>query len=245
LSKLAGEQLCDAAVQPSDLRCISLRPAWVQDAASYATDLGPVIRARPPRGVAGWPYIDATDLAGAIPLATESELPGHEALFTAAPDTIGGCDLHAAWRAANPGAVTELRPVPRPDASGIASAKAQRLLGWRPARGWRDYLTETGEPRQRRSATRPGGRWPTRASVVDHVGDYRVEEVRVGLPEQDKPARARAEEAQRGAAAPRPACLGAVARPGGLVEHVRPEGRLDPGPHRAEVDANRAERARV
>lgn len=30
LSKLFGEQLCDAAVRRSELRCISLRPAWVQ-----------------------------------------------------------------------------------------------------------------------------------------------------------------------------------------------------------------------
>jgi UDP-glucose 4-epimerase len=147
LAKLFGEQLCDATVAGTALRCISLRPAWVQDAASYATDLGPVIRARPPRGVAGWPYVDVTDLADAIRLAVESDLPGHEAFFIAAPDTIGGVDLHAAWRAANPDAATELRPVPRPDASGIDSAKAQRLLGWRAARGWRDYLTESGEQR--------------------------------------------------------------------------------------------------
>lgn len=147
LAKLFGEQLCDAAATRAELRCISLRPAWVQDAASYATNLGPVIRARPPRGVAGWPYVDATDLADAIRLAVESDLPGHEAFFIAAPDTIGGVGLHAAWRAANPDAATELRPVPRPDASGIDSAKAQRLLGWRAARGWRDYLTESGQPR--------------------------------------------------------------------------------------------------
>lgn len=147
LAKLFGEQLCDAAVARAELRCISLRPAWVQDAASYAANLGPVIRARPPRGVAGWPYVDATDVAGAIRLAVESDLPGHEAFFIAAPDTTGGVDLHAAWRAANPGAATELRPVSRPDASGIDSAKAQRLLGWQAVRGWRDYLTESGEPR--------------------------------------------------------------------------------------------------
>lgn len=147
LAMLFGEQLCDAAVARSGLGCISLRPAWVQDAASYAADLGPVIRARPPRGVAGWPYVDVADLADAIRLAAESDLPGHEAFFIAAPDTTGGLDLHAAWRAANPGAATELRPVARPDASGIDSAKAQRLLGWRAIRGWRDYLTESGEPR--------------------------------------------------------------------------------------------------
>jgi UDP-glucose 4-epimerase len=146
LSKLFGEQLCDAAVRRSDLRCISLRPAWVQDAASYAADLGPLIRAGRPRGVAGWPYIDARDLAGAVRLAVESDLPGHEAFYIAAPDTVGGVDLHASWRTANPGSATDLRPVPRPDASGIDSGKAQRLLGWRATRSWRDYLTDSGEP---------------------------------------------------------------------------------------------------
>lgn len=147
LSKLFGEQLCDATVRRSDLRCISLRPAWVQDAASYAADLGPLIRAGQPRGVAGWPYIDVSDLAGAVRLAIESDLPGHEAFYIAAPDTIGGVELHASWRTANPGSPTDLRPVPRPDASGIDSGKAQRLLGWQATRSWRDYLTDSGEPR--------------------------------------------------------------------------------------------------
>ena len=147
LSKLFGEQLCDAAVGRSGLRCISLRPAWVHDAASYAADLGPLIRAGQPRGVAGWPYIDVRDLAEAVRLGVESGLPGHEAFYIAAPDTIGGVDLHASWRAANPGSTTELRPISRPDASGISSGKAQRLLGWRATRSWRDYLTDTGEPR--------------------------------------------------------------------------------------------------
>jgi UDP-glucose 4-epimerase len=147
LSKLLGEQLCDAAVRRSDLRCISLRPCWVQDADTYATDLGPLVRARTPPGVAGWPYLDALDLAEAVRLAVDSDLPGHQTFYLAAPDTIGGRDLHDAWRTANPHASTELRPIPRPDASGIDSSKANRLLGWRATRTWRDYLTETGDPR--------------------------------------------------------------------------------------------------
>ena len=147
LSKLFGEQLCDAAVWRSDLRGISLRPAWVHDAGSYAADLGPLIRAGQPRGVAGWPYIDVRDLAEAVRLAAESDLAGHEAFYVAAPDTAGGVDLHASWRSANPGSTTELRPISRPDASGINSGKAQRLLGWQATRSWRDYLTGTGEPR--------------------------------------------------------------------------------------------------
>jgi UDP-glucose 4-epimerase len=119
----------------------------VQDAASYATDLGPLIGVGQPRGVAGWPYTDVLDLAEAVRLGAESDLPGHEAFYIAAPDTIGGVDLHASWRTANPGSATRLRPVPRPDASGIDSGKAQRLLGWQATRSWRDYVTDTGEPR--------------------------------------------------------------------------------------------------
>jgi hypothetical protein len=29
-------------------------------------------------------------------------------------------------------------------AAGISTAKAQRMLGWRPTRSWRDYLDEDG-----------------------------------------------------------------------------------------------------
>ena len=39
LAKLFGEQLCDAAVARSELRCISIRPTWVQNADSYERNL--------------------------------------------------------------------------------------------------------------------------------------------------------------------------------------------------------------
>ncbi|GAB3416406.1 NAD-dependent epimerase/dehydratase family protein [Flindersiella endophytica] len=146
LSKVFGEQLCDAAVRRSDVRCVSIRPSWVQEAASYARNLGPLVRDQSVPSAAGWPYIDVLDLAEAVRLSVESDLPGHEVFYIAAPDTVGGRDLHAAWRAAFPASTTELRPVPRPDASAIDCSKAARLLGWRPTRTWRDYLTETGDP---------------------------------------------------------------------------------------------------
>jgi UDP-glucose 4-epimerase len=41
----------------------------------------------------------------------------------------------------------ELRLLARADASGISCAKAERLLGWRPTRSWRDYLDEQGRRR--------------------------------------------------------------------------------------------------
>jgi UDP-glucose 4-epimerase len=37
----------------------------------------------------------------------------------------------------------EVRPLDRPDASAISSAKAARLFGWVPSRSWRDTSTRT------------------------------------------------------------------------------------------------------
>ncbi len=149
LAKHFGEQLCDAAVQRSELRVISIRPTWVQDADSYERNLGPIVADTAAPGITGWAYIDADDLAQAIRLGCESDLPGHEVMYVAAADTIGGRDLHESWRAAFPEATTELRPVARPDASGIDTSKARRLLAWEPRRSWRDYLDANGRALRR------------------------------------------------------------------------------------------------
>lgn len=149
LSKALGEQVCDAAVRRSDLTCVSLRPTWVQDAESYVRNLGPVIADPSAPSITGWAYVDADDLAEAVRLAVEADVVGHEVFYVAAPDTVGGRDLHASWRAAYPDAPTQLREVPRPDASGVSTAKIERVLGWRATRSWRDHLTEDGEPTSR------------------------------------------------------------------------------------------------
>jgi nucleoside-diphosphate-sugar epimerase len=146
LSKYVGEQLCEAGTRRSDLRCISLRPTWVQTPESYHQNLGAIVRDHTPSRN-GWSYIDVADLAEAIRLSVESDLPGHELLGIGADDTIGGIDLHETWREVFPDSTTELRPVDRPDASGIDTRRARELLGWRPTRSWKDYLTPDGEPR--------------------------------------------------------------------------------------------------
>ena len=143
LTKHFGEQLMDAAVARSDIRCISLRPSWVQNEDNYEQNLGPQVRDAAVLSPNLWSYIDAYDLADAIVLAAESELPGHEVFYIASPDNVGGRDfaeiLHTYY-----GDRIELRPLARTDASGISSAKAQRLLGWAPKRSWRDYLDADG-----------------------------------------------------------------------------------------------------
>ena len=143
LSKHFGEQLMNAAVERSDIRCISLRPSWVQHVGNYEQNLGPQVRDASVLSPNLWSYIDAYDLADAIVLATESDLPGHEVFYIASPDNVGGRDFGEILRTYY-GDKIELRPTDRTDASGISSAKAQRMLGWAPKRSWRDYLDADG-----------------------------------------------------------------------------------------------------
>ena len=143
LSKHFGEQLCDAAVRRSDLRCISIRPCWVQWEGNYERNLGPQVRDAAALSPNFWSYIDVYDLADALVLATESDLPGHEVIYIASPDNVGGRPFAETVRT-HYGDAVEVRPTDRPDASGISCAKARRLLGWEPQRSWRDYLDSDG-----------------------------------------------------------------------------------------------------
>ena len=132
LSKRFGEELMDALVARSDVRALSIRPSWVQWEGNVERNLGPVVRSRgEDPSVSFWSWIDADDLAEALRLAAESELPGHEVLYIASPDNATGLPLHDLVRRHHGDAVA-LRAVDRPDASGISTAKARRLLGWRP-----------------------------------------------------------------------------------------------------------------
>lgn len=143
LSKYFGELLMDAAVQRSDIRCISIRPCWVHHEGNYERNLGPQVRDAGQLSPNLWSYIDAYDLADAIVLATESTLPGHEVFYIASPDNVGGRPFVETVRKYY-GEKIEIRPVARVDASGISSAKAMKMLGWKPKRSWRDYLDEQG-----------------------------------------------------------------------------------------------------
>jgi len=143
LSKYFGEQLMTAAVERSGIRCISLRPSWVQNEDSYEQNLGPLVTG--PAAPSGnlWSYVDVYDLADAIVLATESILSGHEVFYVAAADNIGSRNFEEIVRQ-NYGSKIELRATSRPDASGISCEKARRLLNWTPRRSWKDYLDAEG-----------------------------------------------------------------------------------------------------
>ena len=79
----------------------------------------------------------------AIVLAVDSDLPGHEVFYIASPDNVGGHDFAKVVEQYY-GSKVEVRELSRVDASGISCAKAERLLGYKPTRSWRDYLDDEG-----------------------------------------------------------------------------------------------------
>jgi UDP-glucose 4-epimerase len=146
-AKYFGELLMDAAVRRSDIRCISIRPSWVQHEGNYERNLGPQIRDASVLSPGFWSYIDVYDLADAVVLAVQSDLPGHEVFYIASPDNVGGRPFEKIVREYYGDAVEIKTPLPREDASGISVAKAQEMLGYSPKRSWRDYLDEEGHLR--------------------------------------------------------------------------------------------------
>jgi UDP-glucose 4-epimerase len=146
-AKYFGELLMDAAIRRSDIWCISIRPSWVQHEGNYERNLGPQIRDASVLSPGFWSYIDVYDLADAIVLAVQSDLPGHEVFYIASPDNVGGRPFEKIVREYYGDAVEIKTPLPREDASGISVAKAQEMLGYSPKRSWRDYLDEEGHLR--------------------------------------------------------------------------------------------------
>ena len=143
-AKHFGEQLMDAALRRSDIRCISIRPSWVQHEGNYERNLGPMIRDRSELSPGFWSYIDVYDLADAIVLAAGSDLPGHEVFYIASPDNVGGRPFEEAVREHYGDKVEIKTPLAREDAGGISVEKARRLLSYDPKRSWSDYLDENG-----------------------------------------------------------------------------------------------------
>jgi nucleoside-diphosphate-sugar epimerase len=144
LSKRFGEELMDASTQRSDLTGVSIRPTWVQWEGNIERNLGPIVRARgTDKSASFWSYVSVYDLADLIAAAATADAPGHEVVYCAADDNAAGRPLHDMVRR-HFGDEVELRPVERPDASGISCAKAARLFGWKPSRSWRDLLDDDG-----------------------------------------------------------------------------------------------------
>jgi UDP-glucose 4-epimerase len=154
LAKVFGEQLMDAMVARSDVTAVSIRPSWVQWEGNYERSLRPWVSdpfGAPP-SESFWSYIDLYDLAHALRLAAEAPLDGHEPMYIVSADNGAGRPLRELI-AHHFGEAVTVGELAREDAGGISFAKAERVLGYRPAHTWRDYLDEDGRlldaPRER------------------------------------------------------------------------------------------------
>ena len=145
IAKHFGEQLMDAAIRRSDIRCISIRPCWVQHEGNYERNLGPQVRDASVLSPNFWSYIDVYDLADAIVLAVESDLPGHEVFYIASPDNVGNRNFEEVVKEYYGDKVEVKKPLPREDTGGISIEKAKEMLGYYPKRTWSDYLDENGK----------------------------------------------------------------------------------------------------
>lgn len=159
LSKLHIEQtLAMLMRQRPDLRFAAFRPCYViapEEWRGAPTQQGHTVHERLDDPSLAAPalfnYVDARDVADFIDtlLPAMTEIPNGETFFVGADDALARAPL------------AELLPrfVPGSDAAAagltgtspaFSSAKAQRLLGWRPSRSWRTALEplvhRTGDP---------------------------------------------------------------------------------------------------
>lgn len=137
LSKQLGETMADALVrwQPR-MQIVSLRFSNVfvdEDYAGLAE-----VQAAPERRRANlWSYVDAHDAAQACRLAVETEMPGHERLIIAAPDTV--MNIPTAELLGQFFAGVPLRAPLEKFGSLLNSERAARRIGFRARHVWRNF----------------------------------------------------------------------------------------------------------
>ena len=139
LSKVVGEQIADSvALLHADMTISSLRFPGVVFDFSYN-----LVRERwkspGARANTSWAYIDGRDAASACRLAIEAEFAGHEVMIVAAPTSSmrePTVELIGKY-------LDKEIPVRTADSdnwSGVTSAKAGKMLGFKARYGWENSL---------------------------------------------------------------------------------------------------------
>lgn len=139
LSKVLGEKIADSIVSVHhDMTISSLRFPGVNFDLTYES-----FRERwrnPPARASGfWTYIDARDAATTCRLALEAKFTGHEVFIASAPNN---CMIQPTVELVKKylpkGA--KIKKVAGTHWSCVDSAKARRVLGFKPEHMWQDYI---------------------------------------------------------------------------------------------------------
>ena len=139
LSKRLGETMADDFVRwDPDFSVRSLRFSNVFAPEDYAKLAA--IQANPgPRKMNLWGYVDARDCGEACRLAVETAQPGHEPMIIAAADTL--MDIASAKLMATYFPDVPVRGKLKAHQTLLSVARAERVIGYRPAHSWRDQTS--------------------------------------------------------------------------------------------------------
>ena len=136
LTKQIGEDIGRMIARNSDTTVVSLRFTNVALPEVQAEFPWPAPTPENPLTLVMWAYADARDVAEAHVLALDAEIEEHEAFMLAQPTTRFNeptIDLVKSYF----GDRVEIREGLEGNASVISTAKAQRMLGWKPRHDWR------------------------------------------------------------------------------------------------------------
>ncbi len=136
LSKQVGEDIGRMIARNSDTTVVSLRFTNVALPEVQAEFPWPAPTPENPLTLVMWAYADARDVAEAHVLAAEAEIEEYEAFMIAQPSSRFKEPTIDVVKN-NFGDRVEIRDGLSGTASVISTAKAQRLLGWRPRHDWR------------------------------------------------------------------------------------------------------------
>ncbi|WP_123619501.1 NAD(P)-dependent oxidoreductase [Halorubrum sp. CSM-61] len=143
LSKVVGEEVAARVARRYGVSAVSLRSSWVTYPGSEETRTARTEFDPETADLSGncWSYVDVRDLIAAAEAAiapddTEPPIEGHEAVLVAAAENFLGRDTAATIEAVH-GDLPDDCDV-EGDASVFDCSKATRLLGWEPARSWRE-----------------------------------------------------------------------------------------------------------
>ncbi|XOV86451.1 MAG: NAD-dependent epimerase/dehydratase family protein [Pseudomonadota bacterium] len=140
LSKWLGEEILAAATRRTDMTTISLRPTTVVTPEDY-NSLIPALLDKP-GGIGIFAYVDARDYAQAVRLALEIEGITHDRFFITADDALSREPLSVAFPRRFPGSESVAAKLTGHEGP-ITSAKAKRMLGYKPNYSWRSLVPTT------------------------------------------------------------------------------------------------------
>jgi UDP-glucose 4-epimerase len=141
LSKAVTEEIGKTVARRDGVTVASLRPSWIQTPGEYPCRDETYVNDISAGAGNYWSYVDVRDVVDMVEAALHADIGGHEAFNCVGPDNALGRPLVELMRE-HYGRVPEDCSVEE-DAAAYSTAKARRMLDWKPSRSWREAAEES------------------------------------------------------------------------------------------------------